>query len=133
MSKFNNTRNTKGQYNTGIIAVSVDLLFPKLSIEYLDLNDCILQKDVQLNVCKTLRLVLKHTWREIHQLGKSGIGFETLKLDELKCPYPKSDIFQMIDKVTVFHRQEDIPLIGFRVQEVFYLFHIDTNFKAYEH
>ena len=133
MSKFNNERNTKGKYNTGAIAISVDSLFPKLSIEYLNLDNNVLQKKEQLNVFKTLRIVLKHTWREIHQLGKDGIGFETLKLDELKCQHPQSELFSKIDKVTVFHRQGDIPLIGFRVQEAFYLFQIDRNYKAYKH
>ena len=133
MIKFNNARNHKGEYNTGAVGVSIDSLFPKLSIEFLDLKGNDLQKNEQLNVFKTLRIVLKHNWREIRQLGKNGIGFESLKLDELKCPYPKSDIFTKIDKVTVFHRQGDLPLIGYRVQETFYLFHIDRDYKAYGH
>ncbi len=61
MSKLNNTRNTKAQFNTGTIDNPVDTLYPKLSIEYLDLKDNVLQKEEKLNVFKCFSIVLKNT------------------------------------------------------------------------
>jgi len=85
-------------------------------------------------IIKNLITISSYTWRDIIQLGKNGIGYELIPLSELKCPIPKDDLFNQRDKATVFHKQGDkIPLIGFKVNDVFYLFYLDRGLKAYKH
>ena len=81
MSQFNNKRNAGSQYNNGFVAKPTDSMYPKLSIEFLDLKTALIQKKEKLSIFKTLSFVLGLTWREIRQLGKDGIGFETFSFN----------------------------------------------------
>lgn len=109
-------------------------VYPKLSLEYLKIKDNALQKDEILNIFKNLKDILQHTWRDISLLSKHGIGFELIPVTSLKCAIPQDDTFAKNDKVTVFHKHgDDIPLIGFRVNETYYLFCVDRDYKAYNH
>lgn len=109
-------------------------IYPKLSLEYLKLKEKILQKDEKINIFKNLKDILQHTWRDISQLSKPGIGFELIPVASLKCACPKDAIFDKNDKATVFHKHgDDVPLIGFRVNDTYYLFCVDRDYKAYNH
>lgn len=108
---------------------------PKLSFEFLTgkycISDC--QQDEKAEVIDILHRLSQRTWQEIIQLGKAGIGYEQFEKERMKCSLPTSEYFENIDKVTVFHRAPKIPIVGFRVQEIFYIFCIDRTYDAYEH
>ena len=108
--------------------------YPKLSIEFLKIKDDVLQKEEKLAIFKNLKDILQHTWREISHLGKHGIGFELIPCSNLKCAYPKDNIFSKTEKATVFHKNgKEAALVGFRIDDTYYLFCVDRDYKAYNH
>lgn len=120
--------------NVRDISHESDDFFPKLSLEFLKIKDNILQKEEKLDIFKNLKDVLQHTWRDISQLGKHGIGFELIPCSNLKCAYPKANIFSKTEKATVFHKNgKEAALVGFRIDDTYYLFCVDRDYKAYNH
>ena len=108
---------------------------PKLSFEFLSGDYCIsqCQQREKAEIIDTLHKISQRTWQEIIQLGKSGIGYEQIKLSQLKCVSPKCKIFDNLDKVTIFHKPPKVPIVGFRVEDIFYVFCIDRTYNAYKH
>ena len=75
----------------------------------------------------------KKTWRALRTEGKEHSGYEMIDVKQLQCHVPTAAIFIGIDKATVFHRKDKLPIIGFQVAATFFLFWIDKTFKAYNH
>lgn len=107
---------------------------PKISLEFLQGDYCIskCQQNQKAEVMDTLHRISWSTWQEHHQIGKNG-GYEQLNIAQLKCRAPKHRLFDNLDKATVFHRKDKIPIVGFRVEDIFYVFCIDRDFTAYKH
>lgn len=137
MSKFKNVRDrSKSQkINTPARQVSFLCKKPKFSFEFLSGKYCIsnCESREKAEVISTLHKLSKLSWREIYQLGKSGIGYEQFDLSQLHCSYPHDETFLNLDKITVFHKEQKIPIIGFKIEEVYYIFCIDRTFDAYDH
>lgn len=108
---------------------------PKISLEFLQGKYCVskCQKHEKAQIIDTLHKISQHTWQEIIQEGKYGFGYEQIEVSQLKCALPQNTIFDNLDKVTVFHNTPKIPIIGFRIQDTYYIFCIDRNYKAYNH
>jgi hypothetical protein len=108
---------------------------PKMSFEFLSGDFCIskCQQWEKAEVLDTLHRLSQRTWQEIIQLGKSGIGYEQLGTCQLKCSIPQEAVFRNLEKVTVFHKAPRIPIVGFRSEDVFYIFCIDRSYSAYDH
>lgn len=118
-----------------IFPVSANKKKPKISLEYLGGSFCIskCQAVEKADVVDTLHRISALTWQEIIQCGKAGSGYEQFSRDSIKYSIPKVDLFNSIDKVTVFHRKGKIPVIGFRIEETFYIVAVDRTFSAYKH
>lgn len=118
-----------------LLPVSANKLKPKISLEYLFGKFCVseCQAVEKSDVMDTLHRISKLSWQDIIQSGKSSSGYEQIARNFINCPIPKNDLFQSIEKVTVLHRKGKIPIIGFRINETFYIFAIDRNFTAYDH
>lgn len=108
---------------------------PKISFEFLSGDFCIskCQQWEKAEIIDTLHRISQRTWQEIIQLGKSGIGYEQLGTFQLKCSVPRDSIFRNLEKATVFHKAPRIPVVGFRSDDVFYVFCIDRSYSAYDH
>ena len=108
---------------------------PKISLEFLQGKHCVskCQKDEKAQIIDILHRISQHTWREIIQEGKSGFGYEQIEISQLKCKIPQDEIFCNLDKVTVFHNAPKIPIVGFRIQDIYYIFCIDRKYNAYNH
>ena len=137
MNKFKNVRNRlKSQnLNTPAIQVSSVLKKPKFSFEFLSGKYCLsnCESREKAEIISTLHKLSQHSWQEIYQLGKSGIGYEQIDLSQLRCSYPHDNTFLNLDKFTVFHKASKIPIIGFKIEEIYYIFCIDRTFDAYDH
>lgn len=107
------------------------LKIPKFSFEFLENSKC--QHNEKVEIFNILYQISRHTWQELIQLGKSGIGYEILDLTQIKCRIPSNPIFENLSQVTVFHKAPHLPVIGFKVHDTFYIFHIDRDYKAYKH
>ena len=107
---------------------------PKISFEFLIGEYCIskCQQWQKAEIIDSLHRISQLTWQQHHQIGKSG-GYEQFEKKQLLCQIPQDEKFINTDKVTVFHRKNKIPIVGFRVDDVFFVFCIDRNYSAYKH
>lgn len=108
---------------------------PKISLEFLSGDYCISECEMRekAEIIDTLHRLSFYTWQDLHQLGKNGSGYEQFDLSQLRCSIPKDERFRNLDKVTIFHKKKKIPIIGFRINDVYYVFCIDRTFDAYDH
>ena len=114
--------------------ITANMKKPKISFQFLCEDNAFMRQTAEKSeIMDTLLRISKFTWQELIQQGKSGSGYEQFSRKQLKCPVPDADLFKNIEKVTVFHRKRKIPLIGFRIEDIFYLFRIDRRFDAYIH
>lgn len=136
MKRFNiKAEQRSGRFKTESVSkITFNQRKPKISFEFLNGDYCIskCQQNQKAEIIDSLHRISQHTWQEHHQIGKSG-GYEQLGRDQLRCKIPQEGKFINTDKVTVFHRKDKIPIVGFRVDDVFYVFCIDRDFSAYKH
>ena len=135
MGKISKKSEKKSRFEAEQIKGDFNQCKPKLSFEFLSGDWCIsqCQRDEKAEIIDSLHRISKYTWQDCIQLGKSGCGYEQLDRSQIKCTIPRDDFFKNLDKVTVFHRKKKIPIIGFRIQDVFYIFCIDRKYNAYKH
>lgn len=136
MKRFNiKAEQRSGRFKTESVGkITFNQRKPKISFEFLNGDYCIskCQQNQKAEIIDSLHRISQHTWQEHHQIGKSG-GYEQFGRDQLRCKIPHEEKFINTDKVTVFHRKDKIPIVGFRVDDVFYVFCIDRDFSAYKH
>lgn len=138
MKKFEQTRSwsaSKKFMQESVLRKSVNTLKPKISFEYLTGKYCIskCESREKAEVIDTLHRISKSTWQELIQCGKAVSGYEQIGRKQLKCSVPVAELFINIDKAAVFHRKNKIPVIGFKIEETFYIFCIDRDYSAYDH
>ena len=129
------TEQRSGRFKTETVGeVTYNQRKPKISFEFLNGDYCIskCQQSQKAEVIDSLYRISQLTWQEHHQIGKSG-GYEQFAKKQLLCNIPQDEKFINTDKVTVFHRKDKIPIVGFRVDDVFYVFCIDRDYSAYKH
>ena len=120
--------------NESHIEINYNLCKPKISFQFLaeeQLKNCEVREKSE--VLTTLYRISQHTWQELNQLGRKSGGFELIPLMQLRCKYPNNEMFSEGSKAVVFHHATKIPLIGFHCEDIFYIFCIDRDYKAYKH
>ena len=108
---------------------------PKISFEFLEGDYCLSKCEVRekAEIADSLHRLSKHTWQELLTLGRKHGGCEPLPLTELTCAVPDNILFREQKHATVFHNPGKIPIVGFRIEDVLYLFCIDSTYTAYNH
>lgn len=116
-------------------AVNFNLRKPKLSFEFLRGEFCLSRCELRekAEVADTLYRLSRHTWQELLTLGRKHGGCERLPVEALKCPVPQDILFREQRHATVFHNPGRIPVVGFRIDDVLYIFCIDRSYTAYDH
>lgn len=138
MKKFDRSQQwsaSKKFKQESIFPEAANLQKPKISFEFLNGKYCIskCESKEKAQVIDTLYRISQSTWQELIQLGKNGSGYEQFSRKQLRCHIPDTAIFQNHDKVTIFHRKDKIPIVGFRIGETFYIFCVDRDYSAYGH
>ena len=73
------------------------------------------------------------SWREIKSMAKHALGFEKISIKAIKgCRVPD---FITVDNNTLiaFRYHGKCPMVGYRIQNVFFVLWFDHNFTLYEH
>ena len=111
---------------------SGDKLFPKFSFEFLSGDHCLSKCEVKekSNLISKLHQIGRQSWGDLRRLGRNN-GFEPISVAQLRCKIPEE--FKKESVSIVFHMTGNIPIIGFRREDVFYVIAIDRTFKAYSH
>jgi hypothetical protein len=113
--------------------VSNDKKRPLFSLEHMQQTYSV--KTCQVNdraaLASKLYEMSQLSWGELKQAPRHGQGFEHIPQNSIKAPMPKvltSDI-----RLMVFRFSGKKPMVGYRVEEVFYLLWLDHNFTLYDH
>ena len=108
---------------------------PKISFEFLKGEYCITKCEIRekAEIADSLYRLSQHTWQELLTLGRKHGGCEPLPLSAFNCPIPKNLLFQEQKHATVFHNPQKLPIIGFRIEDILYVFCIDRTYTAYNH
>lgn len=111
---------------------SGDRLCPKFSFEFLKGDYCLskCESKEKSNLASKLHLIGRQNWGDLRRLGRNN-GFEPIPTAQLRCRIP--DEFKNEATSIVFHMTGNIPVIGFRREDVFYIIAIDRTFNAYSH
>lgn len=72
------------------------------------------------------------TWLELSQIGRHGLGSEKLVKSKFTPDIPKQ--FEDQDKFTIFRHQENLPMAGVKVEDVYYVIWIEKKYnELYKH
>lgn len=87
--------------------------------------------DHQAALSKRLFLLSRHTWREIVQAHRHGIGTEKISRRAIKTAIPAS----ITDDVTflALRYKGKNPIVGYRDGRTFHVLFIDNDFTVYSH
>lgn len=71
------------------------------------------------------------TWDELAKHDRHGLGYEKLPMTEIKPRVPEK--YQQ-EKFVVFRHEGNLPFVGFRAGDVFYVLWIETKYgDLYDH
>jgi len=92
-------------------------------------SDC--EKEEKLAFINTIFKLSQLSWEQISQLPRHGLGFEKISRNSLKFKIPEfvtddCDIF-------AFRFYGKAPMIGYRIEQIFYILCLDRSFTAYDH
>lgn len=107
---------------------------PIFSLEYLqngfDLEAC--TKDQKASLADALRKYSQMTWADIISSHRHKGGQEKIARNSIKAPIP-NDITEDIQDFIALRFCGKRPMVGYRVNDIFYIVWLDTNFKLYDH
>ncbi|MFC1771110.1 hypothetical protein ACFLZV_04400 [Candidatus Margulisiibacteriota bacterium] len=110
---------------------------PIFSLEFLCKNYCISKcnKEQKAGILDKLHKWSKLTWKEIINSPKNALGHEKIKRDSIKIKKIPTLVKEVYVLSTRFNsgKNKKSRLLGYRVNEIFYLLWIDKDGKLYEH
>lgn len=110
-----------------------DECHPVFSFEYLnkdyDVDSC--TKDERAALCSKLAKLSKMTWTQIKQSPRHGLGFEKISRNSIKSGIPAA-VTPEVD-LLAFRFCDLKPMVGFRVESVFFIVWLDRDFSLYDH
>lgn len=72
------------------------------------------------------------TWATIKNTDRHGLGFEKIPKKEIKAPLPRFITDDLKDFI-VFRFNGKKPMVGYRVNDIYYVLWFDHNFTLYKH
>ena len=114
-------------------AISPQQMRPKFSLEHLQKSFCLsaCEKDEKASLADRMHRLSQLTWQQITHAPRHGLGTETIARSAIKDVIP-SCITEDTNIIALrFH--DKAPMVGFRLEEVFYIVWLDRSFKLYDH
>lgn len=109
---------------------STNLEPPKFSLKHLNGgNHCLTKctKEEKAAFADKLRELSQTTWQKLTEAPRHGMGFEKISCFPLP-PQVSKDV-----RMLAFRFYGMAAMIGYRIDETFYIVALDRNFKAYKH
>ncbi|MDZ7857846.1 hypothetical protein [Sphaerotilus sp.] len=108
-------------------------LKPKFSLEHLDRTFCLsaCTRDEKAAFADRLHELSQLTWRDIAGTGRHGQGSETIARSAIRSPIPACITEDV--RIIAFRCIGKAPMVGYRVDEVFFVVWIDRGFSLYNH
>jgi hypothetical protein len=72
------------------------------------------------------------TWSQVKNLDRHGLGIEKIARTAIKAGIPKF-ITEEVDHFLAFRFNGKRPMVGYRLNDVFYVLWFDHNFTLYDH
>lgn len=106
---------------------------PTFSLRYLRGDYCLskCEKEQKAAFADTLHKLSQMTWQEIFQAHKHGLGCEKISRDAIKSGIP-TEISEDV-KFIAFRFYGKAPMVGYRVDSVFYVVWLDRDYTLYDH
>lgn len=111
------------------VAVNNNNKHPIFSLEKLEGDYCLSKcnKDEKAAFADKLHELSKLTWQSLCEAHRHGLGFE--KINDYKLPNGVSpDV-----KIVAFRFSGLKAMVGYRIEQTFYIIALDRNFTAYKH
>lgn len=108
-----------------------DKLHPAISLRYLRNSHCISRctQEDRAAFADRIRTMTQMTWTQIHQAHRHGAGIE--KIDQLQNELPPAAPKGSHAMALRFSGMK--PMVGFRVENVFYVVWFDRDMNLYNH
>lgn len=72
------------------------------------------------------------TWNQINSSGRHGLGHEQLPKNQIKAPNPRN-VTHDREHYMVFRFNGMKPMVGYRINQIFYVLWFDHNMTLYNH
>jgi len=115
--------------------VNYDAMPPIFSLERLQPGDYCLSSMDQENKSQFAEAIFRRKslkWSEVKNIGRHGLGLEKIPKHAIKAPLP-SFIKDDIEDFFAFRFNGKRPMVGYRVNNIFYVLWFDHNFTLYKH
>jgi hypothetical protein len=113
--------------------VSTDDSHPLFSFQYIDRIEFQCCGDEHKAALSNKVVLLSQlTWRELRQSTRHGHGFESIPIEQIRGRFP-SIITEDVAQLHVFRYHGRHPMIGLKMDKVFYVIFLDYNFSHYDH
>ena len=71
------------------------------------------------------------SWGQLKQAPRHGLGSETISQNAIRAPMPQSVTRDI--RLIAFRFSGKKPMVGYRVNEVFFVLWLDYNYTLYDH
>jgi len=107
---------------------------PLFSFEYLDDKYSITQCDhaERSGFADTLRIMGKMTWEQLELTPRHGNGKENIPIAQIRGKKPPI-ITPDVDHVIAFRFHGTKPMVGHRIDRIFYIIWLDKDYTLYPH
>jgi hypothetical protein len=108
---------------------------PLFSLRYLDRRTYSLaacQQREKAAFADTLDRLSQLPWRELRLSPRHGLGYEQIPRHAIRAPIP-AHVTEDVQRFIAFRFFGQAPMVGYRVQAIFYLLWLDRTFTLYDH
>jgi hypothetical protein len=112
-----------------------DQHLPLFSLRYLDLGRYGLaacQQREKAAFADTLDRLSQLSWSELRLSPRHGLGYEQIPRHALRVSLP-SHLTEDVQRLIAFRFTGNAPMVGYRVQAIFYILWLDRDFTLYDH
>ncbi|WP_199858241.1 hypothetical protein [Limnothrix sp. PR1529] len=95
-----------------------------------DLDAC--DRREQADFAKALWKHSQMTWRDIWAADRHGLGAEKIARESIRAPIP-NHITEDVDFFIALRFSGKVPMVGYRIRDVFHVIWLDPKFDLYEH
>jgi hypothetical protein len=115
------------------LRTSSNQMRPKFSLEHLAKSHCLSNclKEEKSAFVDKLHELSQLTWQQIQQAPKHGLGHETIARSSIKAAVPHHITEDV--RFLAFRFMGKAPMVGYKVDEVFFVVWIDRAFVLYDH
>jgi hypothetical protein len=80
----------------------------------------------------TLDRLSQLSWSELRLSPRHGLGYEQIPRHALRASLP-SHLTEDVQRLIAFRFAGNAPMVGYRVQAIFYILWLDRDFTLYDH